>query len=131
MGRTALALILILDVLVCPFACSGSISLVSGASADPCCSPKQTDSDDESPPPSDDGCDGSCKSCLCGGAISGEETCADYLLAQDALTHVWLPGLPVEVKACVSANSQQIRCDDNPAFPSGVALRALLQSFLL
>jgi len=131
MGRVVIALVLILDVLACPFACSGSISLGSGASADPCCSQKQTDSDDESPPASDDGCDGSCKSCLCGGAISGEETCADYLLTQDTLTHIGLPGLPIEVAACIPTNSHQIRCDDNPAFPSGVALRALLQSFLL
>jgi hypothetical protein len=131
MARAVIALVLILDVLVCPFACSGSISLGCSALADQCCSPKHTDSDDESPRQSDDGCDGSCKNCLCGGAINGDETCADHLLAQDTLTHVWLPVLSIEVSVSTPASSQQILCDDSPAFSSGVTLRALLQSYLL
>ena len=131
MGRSIIALILVLDVLVCPFACSGTISLGSETSCDPCCSPKQTDPGDESPLPADDGCDGSCEGCLCGGAVNGEETCASFVLAQDTLTHVGSPVVPVTVSATSTASSRQILSDDTPVFPFGVELRALLQSFLL
>lgn len=131
MSRPIIALLLILDVLVCPFACSGSISAISGTSGDRCCSPSQTDHGDESPGPTDDGCDGSCKSCLCGGAVNGEETCAAFVLAQDTMTHMWLPVVPVAISEKSAADSQQIVNYDTPVSPCGVALRALLQSYLL
>lgn len=131
MGRAVIALVLILDVLVCPFACSGSMSLGSGIPADPCCSPKQTDPGDESPRPPVDGCDGSCGSCLCGGAINAEESGADCVLAQVTPNQVWLPVLNVGVAPPRAPGSQLSPFHDTPVFPSGVALRALLQSFLL
>ncbi len=131
MGRAAIGLMLILDMLVCPFACSGSISLGANACADSCCSPKQAGSDNDSPRPSDDGCDGSCKNCLCGGAINDEETSAEHLSAQETLTHVWLPVLTIEGAVSVPLSGKEILGDDKPAFPTGVALRALLQSFVL
>ena len=131
MGRAVIALILILDVLVCPFACSGSISLGSDCSADPCCASKPTDPSDEPSRPGDDGCDGSCMSCLCGGAINADDSCADLMLAQDTVMHDWLPDLPAEVSTTTTERSQQIVSDDTIVLPSGVALRAILQSFLL
>jgi len=135
MRQAVTALILILDVLYCPFACSGSTGVANSSAtscaADSCCSPKRVDPVNESPRQSDDGCDGSCKNCLCGGAINGDETCTDRGLAEGTLTHVWLPVIPIEVVGPESANHDQVLSDESAVFPSGVALRALIQSFLL
>jgi hypothetical protein len=128
MVRSVISLILALDVLLCPFACGGAISIVAGAATDSCCSPVPADPADESPRPNDDGCDGSCDGCLCGGAVNGDENAA-LELAPDTVTHNW--SLVFTVSATPSASGHRILDDDNPVFPSGVELRALLQSFLL
>jgi hypothetical protein len=130
MGRSIFAVFLILDVLVCPFACSGSIPLGSDCSTEPCCASRQSDPVDEPLRPADDGCDGSCKNCLCGGAINGDDACPDLMSSDDAVAQDWLPDRSVNAGTS-AGDSLQIDCDDTTVHPAGVALRAILQSYLL
>ncbi len=132
MGRVAIALVLILDVLVCPFACRGAISVGNSAEvADPCCPPKQTGSDGQSPLPADNGRDASCGSCLCGGAVRGEQSQSNYDSAQVHSIDAWLPPLTVESVTSPAFAGSPGQFDHSPRVVSGAALRALLQSLLI
>ena len=129
MGSRIVALLLILDVLICPFACGGPVSLAPAADA--CCPCDPSGSDQDSPAPVDHRCDGACGGCLCGGAISGEGVRPASEFAPKTSTPVWLPVLVSETRAAATRSTPLRDCDDSAVRPSGAALRALHQSFLL
>jgi hypothetical protein len=129
MGSRTITLLLILDVLICPLACGGPVRLAPAADA--CCPCDQSGPDQDSPVPFDHRCDGSCGGCLCGGAISGEESRPDSEFAPKTSTPVWLPVLVAESNTVATRSAPLCNCDDCAVLPSGAALRALLQSYLL
>ncbi len=123
------ALILILDLLICPFACHGF--LVTSDSGDSCCPSKEPCSRDNSPLPPAPNDDASCGSCLCGGATSPEQTRVDFEIAENLMSHaLLLPVLAIDPRPTTSLTFEQGGEDPRLIF-SGAALRALLQSFLL
>ena len=127
MRQTITALMLVLNMLVCRYACSGWV--FASDSGDPCC-PKQ-DSHSDSPRAPQDNCDGSCGNCLCGGAVTGNELRSDFEAAPNASFHSYLP--PTISEPLGLGGFQAVRLRNERAIPtrSGAMLRAVIQSFLL
>ena len=128
MRQTILSLILIADVFVCPYACNGSL-WTSGCS-DSCCPPKEGDSGSDVPEDRQNSCDGSCGSCLCGGAVTTDQTLTSQDMRPDVCSD-WF----ISTDDGLSPFTAQLALDDErehtPNSQTGIALRALLQSFLL
>ncbi len=127
--QAIIALILTLDVLICPFACNGSIA-VAGC-GDACCPPQSDSSQPNAPQPADHDCDGSCGSCLCGGAVTGDETLDDTQVVTHAAFELSLPEILVGQSNNPTADWPTHDHSDSPPARTGAALRALFQSFLL
>ena len=123
------SLILALDMLVCPFACHGFI--LASESGDTCCPSKMPCSGDDSPSAPAPGDDGSCGSCLCGGAIRPDEIRVDFEIAQRVTLAALLPILTNDPLASTISPSFDRQSDGPGMIVSGAALRAFLQSFLL
>lgn len=128
MRQETTALVLLLDMMICPFACHGLLATFK--TGDTCCPAEKPCSDDTSPVSQGPEDDGSCGSCLCGGATNPDETRADFDIAQSVTFDALLP-IPI---------SNPLTLDDSPTFDlqadpglivPGETLRALFQSFLL
>jgi hypothetical protein len=124
---------LALLVLVCPYNCIGSVIPFESAKATGCCCASETDEDDtarQQPQEPDEECDGACKSCLCGGAVTSDDL-SSLQRTNDHLANAELHDIPYDAFSCRVCQSQA-EPRVNPAINrSGVALRAFLQSFLL
>lgn len=131
MGRSIIVLILVLDVLVCPYACSGSVTAACD-SGDRCCPPKQTDSGSDRHHAPSERCDGSCGNCLCGGAVNCDKGRGDYNASENTGANNGLPALAIEPiwLSLTGVNPLPVPTNHRPVL-SGAVARALLQSFLL
>ncbi len=130
MRQAIIALVLILDLLVCPFACHGFV--VTSESGDSCCPSKRPCSGDNAPVPPGQNNDASCGSCLCGGATSPEQARVDFEIAQNLTPTALLPILSTDLLPSATSLVFELQGDSRGLTPpSGAALRALLQSFVL
>ena len=129
MRQVITALILTLEMLVCPFACRGS--LVTSESGDPCCPAKKPCSNDSAPSTPAPIRHASCGSCLCGGTTNPDETRVDFEIAQSVTSGALSLNLMADSVPLLSPPSFEPQGDNPGLIVPGAALRALFQSFLL
>jgi hypothetical protein len=134
MGRQLTSVALILLVLICPYNCIGASCVSSSDTSecgDRCCPPKDDSSSPGSTPePSDPSCDGSCKNCLCGGAVT-DESLSDLQVPNPTAFDLYLPQSVCNHRGTSVADRPTHYAGESPPARTGAIMRALYQSFLL
>jgi hypothetical protein len=123
------SLVLLLDMAICPFACHGLLATFK--SGDTCCPAEKPCSDGTPPTSQGPQDDGSCGSCLCGGATNPDETRADFDITQSVTLDAQLPVLAANPLSLNESPTFDLQADDPGLILPGGTVRALLQTFLL
>jgi hypothetical protein len=129
MFRSLHAITVIFALLICPFRCMGAFADASAEDAAPKCSCCHHASENSSSPeqPMEGSGDCGCASCLCHGAVRGDDGDAQ----NQSVLYLCFLMIPVEPMAPESVlDGVSVSIENSPPCVSGRTLRIVQQSFL-